>query len=68
VAAGVFAFGEAYPAIQGFFNATPMGSVTLPQLLGLRYGLVVFLVVVMALAAFRGAEALERRAARRQGA
>jgi hypothetical protein len=64
---GVFGFGESYPAIRGFFNSTPMGAVDLPQLLGLRYGLVVFLVVLMALAGFRGAEALERRMARPQG-
>lgn len=61
VVAGIFAFGEVSPAIQGFVNATPLGEVTLPQLLGLRYGLVVFLVVLMALAGFKGAEALERR-------
>ena len=67
VAVGIFGFGEVFPAIEGFFNSTPMGEVTLPQLLGLRYGLVVFLVVLMALGAFRGAEALERRMARKEG-
>jgi uncharacterized protein len=68
VTAGVFGFGEVLPAVKGFYNSTPMGEVTLPQLLGLRYGLVVFLVVLMALGAFRGAEALERRMARKEGA
>ena len=52
---------EAWPLIQGFANSTPMGEVTLPQLFGLRHGLVVFLVVLMALAGFKGAEILERR-------
>jgi uncharacterized protein len=63
--AGIFGIGEAYPLIHGFFNSTLMGEVTVPQLLGLRYGLVVFLVVLMALAGFKGSEALERRMARR---
>lgn len=61
VTAGILAYGEAWPLIQGFANSTPMGEITLPQLLGLRYGLVVFLVVLMALAGFKGAELLERR-------
>ena len=65
--AGIFVFGEAYPAIQGLVNATPMGEITLPQLFGLRYGVVVFLVVLMALAGFWGAGAWERRLARRAG-
>ena len=61
VTAGIFAYGEAWPLIRGFANSTPLGEVTLPRLLGLRYGLVVFLVVLMALAGFKGAEILERR-------
>jgi uncharacterized membrane protein YedE/YeeE len=64
VTAGVFGFGEAYPAIKGLVNSSPLGELTLPQVFGLPYGLVVFLVVVMALAAFKGAEVQERRAAR----
>jgi uncharacterized membrane protein YedE/YeeE len=61
VTVGIFGYGEAWPLIQGFATSTPLGAVTLPQLLGLRYGLVVFLVVLMALAGFKGAEILERR-------
>jgi len=68
VTAGIFAYGEAWPAIQGFANATNLGELTLPQVFGLRYGLVVFLVVVMALGAFKGAEVLERKMARKEGA
>lgn len=64
VTAGIFGFGEAYPAIKGLVNASHLGELTLPQVFGLPYGLVVFLVVAMALAAFKGAEILERRAAR----
>ena len=66
VAAGIFAYGEAWPMIQGFANSTNLGELTLPQVFGLRHGLVVFLVVVMALGAFKGAEILERRAGRKE--
>lgn len=67
VMAGIFVYGEAWPAIQGFANSTPMGEVTLPQLTGLPYGLIVFLVVLLALGGFKGAEAVERWMARKEG-
>lgn len=67
ILAGIFVFGEAFPAIEGFVNATDLGRLTLPEILGLRYGVVVFLVVVMALAGFKGAEAVEKWSARRAG-
>jgi hypothetical protein len=53
---GIFVFGEAFPMIEGFFNMTPMGQVTLPQFFGLSYGIVVFLVVLMAIGMFIAAE------------
>ena len=62
---GIFAFGEAYPAIEALVFATPMGEVTLPEVFHLRHGLVVLLVVLMALGGFAGAEAVERWSARR---
>jgi hypothetical protein len=65
VIAGVFAFGEAYPLLRGFFTSGAMGTVTLPGLLHLPYGLVVLLVVLMALGGFAGAEWVERRFAPR---
>jgi len=64
---GIFVFGEAYPAIEGFVNSTLLGELTLPEALGLRHGLVVFLVVVMALGGFKGAEVVEKWSARRAG-
>lgn len=67
VMAGIFAYGEAWPAIQGFANSTPMGEVTLPQLTGLPYGLIVFLVVLLALGGFKGAGAVERWMANKEG-
>jgi hypothetical protein len=67
VLAGTLAFGEVFPAIEGFFNSTPMGQVTVPGQFGLPYGLVVFAVVLMALGGFWGAEVVERWMARRAG-
>uniref|UniRef100_A0A832HZP0 Sulfurtransferase n=1 Tax=Eiseniibacteriota bacterium TaxID=2212470 RepID=A0A832HZP0_UNCEI len=63
VAAGVFAFGEAWPLVKEFHASGAMGEVTLPQLTGLPYGLVVLAVVLMALGGFAGAEWIERRVA-----
>lgn len=67
VLVGVFAFGEADPMISGFASSTALGELTLPQLLGVRYGVVVFLVVLLALAGFKGAGVLERRMAPKAG-
>ena len=58
---GIFIFGEFYPLIAGFFNSTPMGRVTLPEFLNVPYGLLVFAVVVIALAGFAGAEWVEKK-------
>lgn len=49
---GIFVFGEIFPLIEGFYNSTNLGRVTLPDALGLSYGMVVFLVVLMAIGAF----------------
>ena len=61
---GVFAFGEAFPAIGAFAETTPRGAWTLPAALGLSPGGVVGIIVAAALGAFAGAEWLERRAER----
>jgi uncharacterized membrane protein YedE/YeeE len=57
--AGTFAYAEVYPAIKGFVNANPMGQVTLPEVLGLPYGVIVFAVVVIAVVGFWGATKIE---------
>jgi hypothetical protein len=49
---GIFLFGEAFPWIESFYNSTNMGRVTLPDFLSISYGMVVFLVVLMAVGAF----------------
>ena len=61
IVAGIFVFGEAYPLVKGFYFATPMGQITLPQLFNLPYGVLVFAVVAMALGAFAAAEWGEKK-------
>ncbi|MCX8009995.1 MAG: YeeE/YedE family protein [Ignavibacteria bacterium] len=60
---GIFVFGEMFPLLGGFYNSTPMGSITLPQLLNVSYGLLVFAVVIMAIGAFTAAEWGEKKMA-----
>ena len=59
---GVFAFNELFPLFEGVYRSTPMGSVTIPEVLGIPFGVVVFAIVAIALAGFRGAEWIEARA------
>jgi hypothetical protein len=62
VGLGVFAFGETGGLFRTFYdNAGYLGRVTLPDVLGLPFGVTVALVVAMALGMFVGATALERR-------
>lgn len=61
VFAGIVVFGEAYPVIASWVVATDMGRVSIPDLFGLSYGLVVFAVVLMALGGFRASGWIERR-------
>lgn len=60
---GVLATGLFYPALKSFYERTPRGAFTLPELLHLPYGLVVLGAVLVALAGFRGAEHIEARSA-----
>jgi uncharacterized membrane protein YedE/YeeE len=59
---GIFLFGAAYPLVQRFHDSTARGALTLPEVLHVSHGTVVFAVVALALAGFAGAEWLERRA------
>lgn len=61
--AGILVFGELFHFVEKFYQATPMGQVTLPRLLNLPYGLMVFLVCVMAIGAFTAAEWGEKKMA-----
>jgi rhodanese-related sulfurtransferase len=56
---GIFMFGETVSNFAVFFESSYMGRFTLPEFLGLSYGTVVLLVVIMALLMFWGAEIVE---------
>ena len=62
---GVLATGLIFPSLQGFYEKTPRGSLTLPQVFHLSYGLVVLIIVLVAIGGFRVAERVERRQASR---
>jgi hypothetical protein len=59
--AGVIVTGLFFVPLQGLYNAGAHGAWTLPALLHLPYGRVVFGVVLIALAGFVAAERIERR-------
>src|SRR3970040_239390 len=61
IIAGIVVFGEAFPLLKDFYSATPMEKVTIPDLAGVSYGLVVFLVILMAIGGFVGAEWVEKK-------
>src|SRR5205085_3247009 len=54
--AGVFASGAAFEMLRPIYDATPRGTLTLPAVSHLPYGVVVLLVVGAALAGFKVAE------------
>jgi uncharacterized membrane protein YedE/YeeE len=60
--AGITITGLGFARLQPFYESGDGRAWTLPQLLGLPYGVVVLLVVVLALAAFAIAEKVERSA------
>jgi len=69
ILAGSLLFGEVFPLVKDFYYATPMGDLTLPRLLNVPYGFLVFLVVFMAIGGFAGATWVERwMAARKEAA
>ena len=59
---GVLATGLFFPALGRFYERTPRGVLTLPQVAHVSYGLAVLLVVLVALAGFVGAERIEAKA------
>jgi uncharacterized protein len=61
---GVAGIGLLIPRLQSFYESTPRGALTLPQALGVSYGVLVFMVVVLAIVGFKAAEAIEQRAVR----
>jgi len=57
---GVFIYGEVYPLISDFASSTAMGKQTLYGILHIPYGVVVFIVVLIAVSGFAGASRLEK--------
>ncbi len=57
---GVFLFGESFPLAEELYYSGDMGRFILPELFGLKTGVMVFLVIVMALTMFFWAEVSER--------
>ncbi len=62
---GSLAFGWAYPLLEGFYNGSPMKEVLLTDTLGVPHAVLGIIVAVMAVAAFVGAEKVEKIMARR---
>jgi hypothetical protein len=60
---GVLATGLFFPSLQAFYEETPRGALTLPQVVHLPYGVVVLIVVAVALGGFRAAEWVEAKMA-----
>jgi hypothetical protein len=54
-------FGEVFPMLTGFYTATPLGPVTLPDVLPLKGPTAGLLVVGLAAGGFAAAEWWERR-------
>ena len=61
IGAGTVVYAEVFPWIKDFVNSNDMGQVTLPQVLHLPWGLLVFAVVLVAVAGFSAATLVERR-------
>lgn len=61
IGAGTLVYAEVFPWIKGFVNSNEMGQVTLPEVFDLPWGLVVFAVVLIAVAGFSAATLVERR-------
>jgi hypothetical protein len=60
IGAGTLVYAEVFPWIKGFVNSNEMGQVTLPEVFDLPWGLVVFAVVMIAVAGFSAATLVER--------
>jgi uncharacterized membrane protein YedE/YeeE len=57
---GTLVFGELFPLLRGFYDATPRGPVTLPEFLHLPIGAEAALITAVALGGFVVAERIER--------
>jgi uncharacterized membrane protein YedE/YeeE len=62
--AGVLGIGLLLGRLQSFYESTPRGSLTFPDLLNLSTGLIVFFVTVVAIVGFIIADRIEQRSSR----
>ena len=62
--AGVVGTGLFFNRLEAFYLSMPRGVFTLPQLFNVSHGVVVFAVVIIALAGFKIADSIERRSIR----
>jgi uncharacterized membrane protein YedE/YeeE len=62
-AAGTLAFAVSFPLVKGLYVAGDLGTKTLPQVLGIPYGVLVLAVVLMAVLGFMGATWVENKKA-----
>jgi hypothetical protein len=67
-AAGTLGFALAFPLARGLYTAGDLGTRTLPQALGISWGILVFAVVVVAVLGFAGATWVEKKMAARAAA
>jgi len=67
-AAGTLGFAVAFPLVKGLYTAGDLGTKTLPQVLGIPFGVLVFAVVVVAVLGFAGATWVEKKMAARAAA
>lgn len=58
---GILIFGELYPYLESFYNATPMGALTFVDYFQLPGGVMVFILVIVALLGFWASEKTESR-------
>lgn len=58
---GILVFGEIYPFIEGFYTSGDLGQVNFMDVSGLPDGVVVFTIVVLALAGFWLSERIEQK-------
>ncbi|HSQ68544.1 MAG TPA: DUF6691 family protein [Steroidobacteraceae bacterium] len=59
--AGTILYAEVFPRIKGLVNADAMGQVTLPEVLNVPWGMLVFAVVLIAVCGFAAATWIEGR-------
>ncbi len=57
--AGILVFGELYPFIKTFYNTTPLGKITFVDYFDIPAGVMVFILVLVALAGFWASEKIE---------